>query len=148
MIEGDIVLGDFVESPTTTTSTTSAPTTSASTTTPAPTTTPATTTAVPTTTKPSNVKSENDGNNDTGSTKAKIPIMAHPKNGQENLTSDLKLETFLEIINKYNQDAAISRGVKLDFKSIEAVEASLNFVKDKKVRINIDYKILCDAIHS
>ncbi|XP_037960940.1 protein FAM151B isoform X2 [Teleopsis dalmanni] len=54
----------------------------------------------------------------------KIPIMAHPPN----TISDISLKMFLDQIMKHNNVAKENnkKGVKLDFKSIEVFEASLN----------------------
>lgn len=55
-----------------------------------------------------------------------LPIMAHPPH----TTSDLSLETFLRSIlahNKANPDNA--KGVKLDFKSIESFDGSVNLLE-------------------
>lgn len=49
-----------------------------------------------------------------------IPIMAHPPAN----TSDLSLAHFLASIDDYNKNSDNPKGVKLDFKSIEAFEAS------------------------
>lgn len=49
-----------------------------------------------------------------------LPIMAHPPAD----VSDLSLADFLTTITEYNKNAERIKGVKLDFKSIEAFEAS------------------------
>lgn len=55
-----------------------------------------------------------------------IPVMAHPPNTM----SDLSLETFLRTILAHNQRHSDGvKGVKLDFKSIESFEGSLNLLK-------------------
>lgn len=55
-----------------------------------------------------------------------LPVMAHPPN----IISDLSLETFLRTILAHNQRHSDGvKGVKLDFKSIESFEGSLNLLK-------------------
>lgn len=49
-----------------------------------------------------------------------IPIMAHPPA----TTSDLSLADFLSTVAQYNNGKSQQKGVKLDFKSIEAFEKS------------------------
>lgn len=49
-----------------------------------------------------------------------IPIMAHPPA----VTSDISLATFLSTVAQYNNLNSKQKGVKLDFKSIDAFEAS------------------------
>lgn len=55
-----------------------------------------------------------------------LPIMAHPPKKQ----SDLSLEVFLTKILNFNQQNETDRvkGVKLDFKSIEALEKSIDII--------------------
>uniref|UniRef100_A0A1W7R767 Putative conserved secreted protein n=1 Tax=Aedes albopictus TaxID=7160 RepID=A0A1W7R767_AEDAL len=57
-----------------------------------------------------------------------IPIMAHPPA----TTSDITLESFLEQIQNHNRIVEPSKvkGVKLDFKSIDAFEASLRIINN------------------
>ncbi|KAL1506682.1 hypothetical protein ABEB36_006002 [Hypothenemus hampei] len=62
----------------------------------------------------------------TSDTKTKLPIMAHPPND----TSDLSLADFLAQVLKYDTNEnynATYKGVKLDFKSIEALTSYLAF---------------------
>lgn len=55
-----------------------------------------------------------------------LPIMAHPPH----TTSDLSLETFLRCILAHNDEHTNNvKGVKLDFKSIESFDGSLNLLK-------------------
>lgn len=63
------------------------------------------------------------------STNATLPIMGHPPAN----TSDLSLEVFLTEVSNYNLDSnhsATKKGVKLDFKSIEAFQASITIVRN------------------
>lgn len=53
-----------------------------------------------------------------------IPIMAHPPA----TSSDLSLSEFLSTVAQYNNVNAKQKGVKLDFKSIEAFEKSQDFI--------------------
>lgn len=63
----------------------------------------------------------------------KIPIMGHPPED----TSDLSLDDFLNRVADHNAKHVNStKGVKLDFKSIEAVEKSIDLVK-KDVRTTL-----------
>lgn len=61
----------------------------------------------------------------------KVPIMAHPPKNE----SDLSLQEFLNKISAYNAKNK-TKGVKLDFKSIEVFNESLPLLKNlwKKVR--------------
>lgn len=62
-----------------------------------------------------------------------IPIMAHPPA----VTSDLSLDEFLNTVADFNSKNGNSpKGVKLDFKTIEAVEKSIESLK-KPVRITL-----------
>lgn len=57
-----------------------------------------------------------------------IPVMGHPPAN----TSDLSLQVFLTEVSNYNLDSnhsATKKGVKLDFKSIEAFNASIEIVR-------------------
>lgn len=67
-----------------------------------------------------------------------IPIMGHPPQ----TTSDLTLEQFLKEVAAYNKNATTPKGVKLDFKSLEALQAALTSWKKnddlKNVWINAD----------
>ncbi|XP_060530348.1 protein FAM151B [Cylas formicarius] len=53
-----------------------------------------------------------------------VPIMAHPPDN----TSDISLESFLQQIDAFNQDETNRKGVKLDFKTIEVFNSSLDIV--------------------
>lgn len=57
-----------------------------------------------------------------------LPVMAHPPAD----TSDISLESFLRQIMSFNAEPAIEKmkGVKLDFKSIEVFEGSLDILSD------------------
>lgn len=60
------------------------------------------------------------------------PVMAH----DEGSVSDLSLSEFLDKVADHNKDAKNPKGVKLDFKSISALEQSLDlFAKAKDVRV-------------
>ncbi|KAJ8931197.1 hypothetical protein NQ314_015920 [Rhamnusium bicolor] len=57
-----------------------------------------------------------------------IPVMGHPPNNH----SDLSLATFLDTINKFNINATNTttrKGVKLDFKTIEVFNQSVDIVR-------------------
>lgn len=57
-----------------------------------------------------------------------VPIMAHPPNK----TSDLTLEQFLGRVGDYNKKSKNKddwKGVKLDFKAMDALEGSVAFLK-------------------
>lgn len=57
---------------------------------------------------------------------ANVAIMAHPPN----VVSDLSLEKFLKKVQDYNaKHEKHKRGIKLDFKSIEALEKSTEELK-------------------
>ncbi|XP_030763658.1 protein FAM151B-like isoform X2 [Sitophilus oryzae] len=60
-----------------------------------------------------------------GKDKTVIPIMAHPPD----ITSDLSLETFLELVNTSNIVNNTKHGIKLDFKSTDAFLNSTAFIK-------------------
>lgn len=63
---------------------------------------------------------------DTVAANKTMPVMGHPPNDK----SDLSLEQFLKAIIDHNKkDAFQSKGVKLDFKSIEAVTESIPHLK-------------------
>lgn len=56
-----------------------------------------------------------------------LPVMAHPPTD----TSDLTLEVFLDKIRQFNDEHSDRmKGIKLDFKSIEAFEESLQILKE------------------
>lgn len=58
---------------------------------------------------------------------ATIPVMGHPPTS----TSDLSFQDFLNRTYEHNNNAAnvTKKGVKLDFKSIEVFEASINILE-------------------
>lgn len=56
-----------------------------------------------------------------------VPIMAHPPFK----TSDLSLEEFLDTILSSRQQ----KGIKLDFKEMEAVEISLSMLKARATKV-------------
>lgn len=60
-----------------------------------------------------------------------IPIMAHPPNN----TSDLSLEEFIETILKNG-----TKGMKLDFKSIEAFNQSIEILNKFKPKVSFSFK--------
>lgn len=66
------------------------------------------------------------GNLQSNATKL-MPIMAHPPN----TTSDLSLEEFIEIVLKNG-----TKGMKLDFKSIEAFNQSSEILKKFKPNVS------------
>lgn len=53
-----------------------------------------------------------------------LPVMGHPPIK----SSDIALNDFLLKIVEYNSNSITSKGVKLDFKSIEVFEASLDIL--------------------
>lgn len=61
-----------------------------------------------------------------GNPNATIPIMAHPPANE----SDLSLGDFLNATLK-----SATRGIKLDFKSIEAFNASLPYLKENSSKV-------------
>ncbi|XP_043258784.1 protein FAM151B [Colletes gigas] len=63
------------------------------------------------------------GNDTTNTTNMNVPIMAHPPN----TTSDLTLQNFLKTVI----DSNTTKGIKLDFKSIEAFNASKPVLENK-----------------
>lgn len=73
-------------------------------------------------------------------TNSKIPVMGHPPATK----SDLSLEQFLDAVVAHNKDAQKPKGVKLDFKSIDALKQSKNaFKSTKDVRIIIIIEFYC-----
>lgn len=56
-----------------------------------------------------------------------LPIMAHPPLK----TSDLSLEEFLDTVLSYKKP----KGIKLDFKDLEAVEMSLMMLKSRANKV-------------
>lgn len=61
-----------------------------------------------------------------GTSNETIPIMGHPPAN----TSDLSLEQFLSTVQLYNtHNVNHTRGIKLDFKSIEVFENSLPIIE-------------------
>lgn len=80
----------------------------------------------------------------TGSSTAKIPIMAHPPNRK----SDLSLEMFMRRVLEHNTNNKTNvKGAKLDFKSIEAFNGSLPLLKDlwNSVGVQLSQTILSDT---
>lgn len=55
-----------------------------------------------------------------------LPIMGHPPS----TSSDITLKDFLLTVLEFNQNAVNSKGVKLDFKSIEVFEKSLGILEE------------------
>lgn len=53
------------------------------------------------------------------------PVMGHPPA----IMSDISLHDFLQRINEFNSQGVSMRGVKLDFKSIEVFEMSLEIIE-------------------
>lgn len=80
-----------------------------------------------------------DTDTDTGSNKGgsqqvnQIPIMAHPPAS----SSDLSLDQFLQEVAEHNKNTTSPKGVKLDFKSIDALKAW----KPKDVRVSIHFEL-------
>ncbi|XP_060821750.1 protein FAM151B isoform X1 [Bombus pascuorum] len=73
--------------------------------------------------------------NGTSSNNTQIPIMAHPPATESNLT----LEDFLNTVIRQN----VTKGIKLDFKSIDAFNASKPILE--KVRNNIKFPVFLNA---
>uniref|UniRef100_A0A182NEA5 Menorin-like domain-containing protein n=1 Tax=Anopheles dirus TaxID=7168 RepID=A0A182NEA5_9DIPT len=75
-----------------------------------------------------------------------IPIMAHPPATE----SDIALETFLKRILQYNRevekDNAQVKGVKLDFKSINAFERSIDIIRASYEMTKFDTWINADIL--
>ncbi|XP_071864508.1 protein FAM151B isoform X2 [Bombus fervidus] len=69
------------------------------------------------------------------SNSTRIPIMAHPPASESNLT----LEDFLKTVIQKN----VTKGIKLDFKSIDAFDASKPILE--KVRNNIKFPVFLNA---
>lgn len=71
-----------------------------------------------------------DGNNDT------LPIMAHPPNNK----SDLSLDDFLNQVINYNNESISSnrtkKGIKLDFKTTETFNISVEVIKKNLEKVN------------
>lgn len=62
-----------------------------------------------------------------------LPVMAHPPA----TVSDLTLEEFLYQIKDYNEGhEGAEKGVKLDFKSIEVFEGSLDILDESIPKVN------------
>lgn len=55
-----------------------------------------------------------------------LPIMGHPPA----VTSDISLNTFLHTVLNFNNNTKEKKGVKLDFKSIEVFEGSLDILHE------------------
>lgn len=71
--------------------------------------------------------------------KVKLPIMAH---GPNEVESDLSLDDFVKQVNEYNNGkmAHKTKGIKLDFKSIEAfTNAQEILAKIVRSKSQIDY---------
>ncbi|KAK5644125.1 hypothetical protein RI129_007970 [Pyrocoelia pectoralis] len=68
-----------------------------------------------------------------------IPIMGHPPTNN----SDLSLENFLQAVQDYNVNATSQKGIKLDFKTIEAVEESSPIIE--KIYSQITYPVWLNA---
>lgn len=60
-----------------------------------------------------------------------MPIMAHPPVN----TSDLSLEEFLDTI----LSSGTSKGIKLDFKDLEALEPSLMAIKSRASKVVVQH---------
>ena len=74
-----------------------------------------------------------------------IPIMAHPPSTE----SDLTFEKFLEEIIKFNKGKRTSKnkkGIKLDFKKIEAVKPCLELLQKHGDSINFPVMLNADVI--
>lgn len=68
-----------------------------------------------------------------------IPIMGHPPANN----SDLSLESFLQAVQDHNSNSSAPKGIKLDFKSIEAVEESSPIIG--KIYPTITYPLWLNA---
>ncbi|XP_049868455.1 protein FAM151A isoform X1 [Pectinophora gossypiella] len=72
-----------------------------------------------------------------------LPIMAHPPA----TTSDLTLADFLSAVAQYNKGNSKPKGVKLDFKSIEAFEKSQDLIaKYTKPEVNFPVWLNADIL--
>lgn len=66
------------------------------------------------------------------SSDADIPVMAHPPQ----IMSDISLSNFLQTITEHNnKNPTAKKGIKLDFKSIEVFESSLNILEEHLSRV-------------
>lgn len=82
---------------------------------------------------------------DGGLTDGKIPIMGHPPN----TTSDLSLEEFVTAVIAHNdkdENKDSKKGIKLDFKTTEAITKSVAFLKGQNVRDQIKLEISSNII--
>lgn len=64
-----------------------------------------------------------------------IPIMAHPPNQ----ISDLSLMDFLTVVDEFNRMTPFKKGIKLDFKSIDAFEAAVRNELFINITSEVDY---------
>ncbi|XP_053980436.1 protein FAM151B isoform X1 [Hylaeus volcanicus] len=76
--------------------------------------------------------------NVTGTNSIGVPIMAHPPAN----TSDLSLQDFLKMVVESNT----TKGIKLDFKSLEAFEASIPVLEKKKNDLSFPVFINADIL--
>ncbi len=74
------------------------------------------------------------------SSKSLIPIMAHPPN----ITSDLTFEDFLKAVIKANEKDGKKKGIKLDFKDIDAVQPVMKWIDKRKVYIKFPLLVNAD----
>ncbi|XP_045480815.1 protein FAM151B isoform X2 [Harmonia axyridis] len=70
-----------------------------------------------------------------------IPIMAHPPNQ----ISDLSLMDFLTVVDDFNRMNPLKKGVKLDFKSIEAFETAISNELFINITSEADYPVWLNA---
>ncbi|XP_044733011.1 protein FAM151B isoform X2 [Chrysoperla carnea] len=68
-----------------------------------------------------------------------FPIMGHPPN----FISDLSLEKFLLTVFEFNQNQNVTKGIKLDFKSIDVFEQSLEIIN--KLYDKMEYPVWINA---
>ncbi|XP_044747787.1 protein FAM151B [Coccinella septempunctata] len=70
-----------------------------------------------------------------------LPIMAHPPKQ----ISDLSLMEFLTVVDDFNRDNAFKKGIKLDFKSIDAFEAAIRSEIFINITSEADYPVWLNA---
>ncbi|KAK9876695.1 hypothetical protein WA026_014074 [Henosepilachna vigintioctopunctata] len=70
-----------------------------------------------------------------------IPIMGHPPNN----VSDLSLSQFVSIVDEFNKRNAAKKGIKLDFKCIEAFESAIRNEEFSAILSKANYPVWLNA---
>lgn len=83
------------------------------------------------------------GNLTTDSNAVNIPIIGHPPI----TTSDLSLEQFMITIKDYNSNTNKMKGIKLDFKSIDAFNASIPFLRNYTTNVSTYFDLFYSVIY-